>query len=63
MSSSTNAARGARGGYPDGGRVLVGRNAEVTRAIADFLVTTDGARGSDTSGAAGTEHGRPRPNR
>ena len=52
-------------GYPDGGHMLVGRNAEVARAIADFLVTTDGARGGDTSGAgaAGTEHGRPRPNR
>ena len=52
-------------GYPNGGHVLVGRNAEVARAIADFLVTTDGARGGDTAGAgaAGTEHGRPRPNR
>jgi len=31
-------------GYPDGGHMLVGRNAEVTNAIAEFLAATDAAR-------------------
>jgi pimeloyl-ACP methyl ester carboxylesterase len=30
-------------GYPDGGHVLVGRNAEVANAIAKFLAATDDA--------------------
>jgi pimeloyl-ACP methyl ester carboxylesterase len=32
-------------GYPDGGHVLVGRNAAVTSAIAEFLATADHALG------------------
>jgi pimeloyl-ACP methyl ester carboxylesterase len=32
-------------GYPDGGHMLVGRNADVTRTIAEFLAAMNGARG------------------
>ena len=46
-------------GYPDGGHVLVGRNADAARAIADFIAA---AENDTTSGAAGTWD-RPRPSR
>ncbi|HEX7236954.1 MAG TPA: alpha/beta hydrolase [Gammaproteobacteria bacterium] len=44
-------------GYADGGHMLVGHDADVTSAIAEFLETS-----GDTSGAAGTGDSRPRPN-
>ena len=46
-------------GYPDGGHVLVGRNAEVTRAIAGFLATTDAATGGERHVGRGRHGARP----
>jgi pimeloyl-ACP methyl ester carboxylesterase len=47
-------------GYPDGGHVLIGRNTEVTNAIAEFLAA---AENDATSGETGTRENRPRPSR